>query len=116
MFADIDITNIGQGVLLGTSVVLAIAAIFRLFGSSILAPYARKQDRKDDDRIKHALKPLSDELSEIRAEVTYNHGTSLKDAVHRIDRNLIRIESRFEEHDRWAHQRVERPDDLESGL
>lgn len=112
MFA-FNVTNIGQGVLLGTSVVLAIAAIFRLFGTAILAPYARKQDGKDDRRIADALKPLSDELQVIRSEVTYNSGKSLKDAVRRIDHRLTRIEGRIEEHDRYAHGT---PDDMESGL
>lgn len=117
MFAAFNVTNAGEAVVWGAGVVGAIVAVFRLFGTYILSPYAKNQDRKDDERIERAIQPLRDEIGLVRYEVQYNDGGSLKDAVRRTDRRLIRLEARFEEHDSWTHKaHASDPDDLEPGL
>jgi hypothetical protein len=100
MFA-LDFDSLGAVIVTTAAIVGAIVAIFRVFGTYILAPYARKQDHKDDDRLDLKLRPLSEELTTIRQEVTWNHGTSLKDAVRNLDHRVTRFEGRFDEHDRY---------------
>jgi hypothetical protein len=96
VFAAFNVTNVGEAVVWGAGVVGAIVTVFRLFGVYILAPYARSQEKKDDDRLERAISPLRDELAEVRGELSYNGGASTKDAVRRIDRRLTRLEG-------WLH-------------
>lgn len=96
MFAAFNVTNIGEAVVWAAGVVGAIVTVFRLFGTYILAPYARSQEEKDDARLARAIGPLRDELAEVRAELSYNGGSTTKDAVRRIDRRLTRLEG-------WLH-------------
>lgn len=111
MLAAFDPSNVGELVVWAAGIVGGIAVIFRFFGTYILKPYSEAQLDKMSER----LQPLQDELKVIRTEVTYNSGTSLKDAVRRIERQQDIMQGRFEEHDRFAHGKTD-PDDMESGL
>lgn len=105
----IDINNVGEGVIWTSAVVGGIAVMLRVAGTYILKPYART-------RLAKQLAPLVDELATIRAEVTYNGGGSLKDAVRRTERRLDHMEGRMEEHDRWTRGQADGPDHMEPGL
>ena len=101
MLALVSISNVGEAVVWAAAVVGATIALFRVFGTYILAPYARGRDAKDDARLRTHLAPLKSEVSEIRAEVRYNGGTSLKDGMRRIERRLARLEGHVGAHDQW---------------
>jgi hypothetical protein len=107
MIADIDINSVGTAAASVAAIVTAIAVVFRLFGNYILHPYAKAQALKDDDRLDSKLAPLTEELVTIRQEVTWNHGTSLKDAVRNLDRRVTRFEGRFDEHDKYVRKEGE---------
>jgi hypothetical protein len=107
MIADIDINSIGTAAVSVTAIVGAIALVFRVFGTYILKPYANAQAQKDDDRLDSKLAPLSEELLKVRQEVTYNGGSSLKDAVRNLDRRVTRFEGRFDEHDKFVRKEGE---------
>jgi hypothetical protein len=110
MVAEIAPANVGEWIVWAAGIVGGIAVMFRFFGTYILKPYSEAQLDKMSER----LKPLQDELEVIRREVTYNSGSSLKDAVRRIEREQDIMKGRFEEHDRYTHRGD--PDDMEPGL
>lgn len=117
MFADVNVSNVGEAIVWGAGVVGGIGLLFRFAGTYILKPFARHQEEVRSDHLNEALSPLLSELGEIRAELTYNGGSSTKDAVRRIDNRLSRMEGRFEQHDRWTrHDGDVTPDDMEPGL
>lgn len=117
ILADVNVSNVGEAIVWGAGVVGGIGLLFRFAGTYILKPFARHQEEVRSEHLSAALSPLLDELGEIRAELTYNGGSSTKDAVRRIDNRLTRMEGRFEQVDRWSrHADASTPDDMEPGL
>lgn len=78
-------------VLLG-SVVAAIVAIVGIVQRWAISPAARSLR----ETIREELAPLQTAVEDVRREVTYNGGTSLKDAVRRTEDRVTKVESEVE--------------------
>lgn len=92
MVLAVTITGWVEWVLLLGSLVGAVVAIVGIVQRWIIHPLGRGLR----ETIKEELKPISDRVEDIAREVTYNGGSSLKDAVRRIEQRQDRMEGQVE--------------------
>ena len=80
----------------------------------IIDPMERRHEVERAERaeevrrlVAETVAPINDKLDRVVAEVTFNGGSSLKDAVRRIDIRLTRVEARLEERENRDRKRDE---------
>lgn len=86
-------------------VVFGAVVTFSIGSLAILAAFEKLTGRLGSwvaGRVEDGTADLREKLATVQREVTFNGGTSLKDAVREIDRRLTRMEGRAEE--RWHAQ------------
>ena len=75
-----------------TAVVGGIAVLLRFAKTWILDPMQTREEQHIRRVVSEELAGIRTDLAAVLAEVTYNSGTSLKDAVRRVERDVVRVQ------------------------
>jgi len=81
-----------EWVLLVASLTGAVVAIVGVINRWVVAPLSRSVESK----IEQHLEPVLDEIRLVRGEVSYNHGTSLKDKVRDLGVDLAHVKGQID--------------------
>ena len=92
MVLAVTITGWTEWVLLLGSLVGAVVAVVGVVQRWVVQPMSRSLR----DTIREELGPISTRVEDIAREVTYNGGSSLKDAVRRIETRQDRMEGQVD--------------------
>jgi hypothetical protein len=86
------ISGPAEWVLLIASLTGGVVTIVGVVNRWLVAPLARSVEAK----IEQHLEPVLDEIRVIRGEVSYNHGTSLKDKVRDVGVDLAHVKGQID--------------------
>lgn len=90
-----DVVLWTEWLLRAAAVVGGLAVIMRTFGTYVVNPMQKREAERTEEMFTKHLSPLTKSIEEIKNEVTFNGGESLKDAVRRLERGQHRIQGKL---------------------
>ena len=86
------VSGLAEWVLLIASLTGGVVTIVGVLNRWMVQPFTRSIETKIDEH----MKPVVDEVRVVRQEVTYNHGTSLKDKVRDLGTDLANVKGQID--------------------
>lgn len=86
------VSGLAEWVLLIASLTGGVVTIVGVVNRWMIQPFTRSVESKIDEH----MKPVLEEVRVVRHEVTYNHGTSLKDKVRDLGTDLAHVKGQID--------------------